>query len=138
VVTAAPTRARVALPDWLSPALASGGAAAFALAVVTKSSTSSFADLLLALLAVLGMAFVIRLLFLTPAFRPIAVLLAAGAAWLLPQRDDIGAAAIAAAFFGAGLALVLPRLARSRAALLGGAAGIVVTLIAHAFDSQTI
>jgi peptidoglycan/xylan/chitin deacetylase (PgdA/CDA1 family) len=137
VVTAAPTRASVALPRGLSPALAAGGAIAFVLAVDVNSSTSSFVDLLIVAAAMVVAALVVTLLFATPAFRPIAVILAGGAAWLLPQRDDIGAAAAAAAFFAAGLVLALPRPNRREPLVAIGGSVVVVALLRF-FDSQVV
>lgn len=141
---AAPTgtreRAGFELPSWLSPALGTAGVFAFLLAVQAHPSTSSIVDCLIVVVALLVAGFVIRQLFNTPAFRPIAVLLAVGSAWLLPQRDDIGAAAIAAAFFAVAIALVVPRLERSRASAVPIAIGVSVLIVAllRIFGSQVL
>ncbi len=138
---AAPTeirgRAGFELPAWLAPALGTAGASAFLLAIQAHPSTSSLVDVLIVAVALLVSAFVFRQLFVAPAFRPLAMLIAAGAAWLVPQRDDVGAAAIAGAFFAAALVLVVPRLRRPAAYVAMGIAVVVVVLL-RLFDSQAL
>ena len=55
-------------------------------------------------------------------------MLALLAVWLLPQRDDIGAALIEAAIFGGALALAIPRLEVTRRSVTAATAGALVAL----------
>jgi peptidoglycan-N-acetylglucosamine deacetylase len=141
---AAPTeirgRARLQLPPWFAPALGTAGTLAFVLAIQTNPSTSSITDVVIAAAAVVIAALAVRWLFAPPAFRPLAVLIAAGAAWLLPQRDDIGAAAIAAAFFAVAMVLVLPQWRRpvSPVAYIAIGSGALVSVVLRVFDSQVL
>lgn len=139
---AAPTetrgRANFELPHWFTPTLGAAGAFAFVLAVQTDPSTSSIVDVLIVAAALLVAGLAIRQLFASPAFRPLAVLLALGAAWLVPQRDDIGAAAIATAFFAAAMALVIPRSSRRPVGYIASGVAVIVVAILRAFDSQVL
>jgi peptidoglycan-N-acetylglucosamine deacetylase len=130
-------RAREGLPVWFTSALAGGAVAAFVFAVDAKRA-SSLLDVVVAAVALIATATAVRFLFTTPAFRPIAVGVGLAAVWLLPQRDDVGAAAISAAFFGGAIALVLPRLTPTRATWQAAGGAAIVALVLRLFGSQPL
>ena len=127
---------------------------AFLVAVGLRHETRSIADLALVVIALFGGAWLARLACGTGSLRVVGLVTALIAAWLLPQRNDGPSAVILAAFFGAGVGLMMGprsldsgppvRRARSRTAgavllvAVGDAAGVKGTFfeVGHAIDKE--
>ena len=90
------------------------------LAIALDRGTSGVSELLLAMLAALAAAVIVRRVAQPPALALLGPVLAAVAAWLVPQRPDIGSAAALVAVFTAGAALAAPAIRRPHPFVLAG------------------
>lgn len=98
------------------------------LAIALDRGTSGVGELLLAMVAALAAAVVVRRVAQPPTLAILGPVLATVAAWLIPQRPDVGSAAALVAVFTAGSALAAPAIRRPHPFVLGGAAAILVLL----------
>jgi peptidoglycan/xylan/chitin deacetylase (PgdA/CDA1 family) len=115
--------------------LAVCGVLALLLAVSISRQTSGFATLSLAALAAFGAAMLMRRAVPRPSLALLGPIVAAAAAFLIPQRNDMGSAIVLAAVFTAGVALAAPAVRRPRPAVVGTA---LVALLALRFaDART-
>jgi peptidoglycan/xylan/chitin deacetylase (PgdA/CDA1 family) len=96
----------------------------FALTYVTATDTAT--TLVLAALAAFGVGAMVRRYVPRPSLALLGPLLALVAAWLVPQRADIGSAIILAALFGVGAALAAPAVRRPRPLVLAVAFLVLV------------
>ena len=90
----------------LAPAAAIAAGLGFVLAIDTQRSTSGLGDLAIVALALLAGAISTRAIAGRLPLRVTGTLVAVVAAWLLPQRADIGSAVILSVLFGAAAGLV--------------------------------
>jgi peptidoglycan/xylan/chitin deacetylase (PgdA/CDA1 family) len=100
------------------------------LAIALDQGTSGVEELLLAMVAALAAAVVVRRVAQPPTLAILGPLLAAVAAWLIPQRPDVGSAAALVAVFTAGAALAAPAIRRPHPFVLGGASAVLLVLAA--------
>src|SRR5262249_37713111 len=98
----------------------------FALTYATATDTA--ATLVLAAIAAFGVGALVRRYVPRPSLALLGPFLALVAAWLIPQRADIGSAIILAALFGVGAALAAPAVRRPRPLVLA-AAFLVLVLV---------
>ena len=98
-------------------------------------ATDGFSTLLFAALAAFGLGALVRHALPRPSLALLGPVLAFVAAWLVPQRLDVGSSIILAAIFGTGAALAAPAVHRPRPAVLGGAIGMffVVQIVGTRF-----
>ena len=105
------------------------------LAIALDRGTSGVGELLVAMMVALAAAVIVRRVAQGPTLAVLGPILAAVAAWLVPQRPDIGSAAALIAVFTAGAALAAPAIRRPHPFVLGGATAVLVILAAlHARD----
>jgi peptidoglycan/xylan/chitin deacetylase (PgdA/CDA1 family) len=83
-------------------------------AVTYVGATDTFPDLILAALAAFGLGMLIRGYVPRPSLALLGPLLAIVAAWLVPQRPDMGSGVVLSALFGIGAALAAPVIKRPR------------------------
>ena len=89
------------------------------LAIALDQGTSGVGELLVAMLAALAAAVIVRRVAQPPTLALLGPVLAGVAAWLVPQRPDIGSAAALVAVFTAGAALAAPAIRRPHPFVLG-------------------
>jgi len=97
-------------------------------ALTYTQATDTLLTLVLASTAALGLGLMIRRYLRGPALALLGPLLALAAAWLLPQRADLGSAIVISALFGVGAALAAPRIRRPRPLVLIVAFAILVAV----------
>ena len=110
--------------------LAACSVVAVLLAVALDQGTSGVGELILAMLAALAAAVIVRRVAQPPTLAILGPVLAAIAAWLIPQRPDIGSAAALVAIFTASAALAAPAIRRPHPFVLAGATTVLVLLAA--------
>jgi len=118
---------------------------AFLVAVGLRHETRSIADLALVVIALFGGAWLARLACGTGSLRVVGLLTALIAAWLLPQRNDGPSAVILAAFFGAGVGLMMgprsldsgPPVRRARSRAAGAVLLVAVVVFAAYVGAET-
>jgi peptidoglycan/xylan/chitin deacetylase (PgdA/CDA1 family) len=98
------------------------------LAITLNQGTSGAGELVLAMVAALAAAVVVRRIAQPPTLAFLGPVLAAIAAWLVPQRPDIGSAAALVAVFTAAAALAAPAIRRPHPFVLATAAGVLIVL----------
>ena len=109
------------------------------LAIALDRGTSGVGELLLAMVAALAVGVMVRRVVQPPALALLGPILAGVAAWLIPQRPDVGSAIALVAVFAAGAALAAPAIRRPHPFVLGGASAILVALAAlHERDALLI
>jgi len=109
------------------------------LAIALDQGTSGVGELILAMLAALAAAVIVRRWAQPPALALLGPVLAGVAAWLVPQRPDIGSAAALIAVFTAGAALAAPAIRRPHPFVLGGATMLLVVLaVLHERDALLV
>jgi peptidoglycan/xylan/chitin deacetylase (PgdA/CDA1 family) len=109
-------RRRLSLGPLSAPIAEVAGAAAcvgFLVAVAVRPETRSTRDLVIVAAALAGGMLVARITFGLGSARIVGGTTSLLAAWLLPQRTDIASAVILAAFFGAGIGLMVGRVGRA-------------------------
>ncbi len=84
-------------------------------------ATDTMLTLILAAIAAFGLGSMIRRYVPRPSLSLLGALLALVAAWLVPQRPDMGSAIVLAALFGVGASLAAPPVRRPRPLVLAGA-----------------
>jgi peptidoglycan/xylan/chitin deacetylase (PgdA/CDA1 family) len=99
------------------------------LALTDVHATGGIATIGLAALAAFGLGALVRHMVPRPALALLGFLIALVAAWLVPQRPDVGSAITLSAMFGIGAALAAPGIRRPRPAVL--AAGFGTFLIVN-------
>jgi peptidoglycan/xylan/chitin deacetylase (PgdA/CDA1 family) len=97
-------------------------------AITLDRGTSGVSELGVAMLAALAAAAIVRRVAQPPALPLLGPVLAAVAAWLVPQRPDIGSAAALIAVFAAGAALSAPPIRRPHPFVLAGSTTILAVL----------
>jgi peptidoglycan-N-acetylglucosamine deacetylase len=100
------------------------------LAIALDRGTSGVAELLIAMLAALAAGVVVRRVVQPPGLALLGPILAGIAAWLIPQRPDVGSSVALVAVFTAGAALAAPAIRRPHPFVLGGATAILFLLAA--------
>ncbi len=119
--------------------LAACSVMAVVLAIALDRGTSGVGELLLAMIAALAAGVIVRRVAQPPTLALLGPILAAIAAWLVPQRPDIGSAVALVAVFTAGAALAAPAIKRSHPFVLGAASGVLVLLAAfHQRDALLV
>jgi UDP-glucose 4-epimerase len=109
------------------------------LAIALGRSTSGVGTIGVAALAALAAAVVVRRAVPPSALAPLGPVLAAVAAWLVPQRPDLGSAAALIALFAAGAALAAPAIRRPHPFVLGISTAILIGLAAiHAREALLV
>ncbi len=98
------------------------------LAIALDRGTSGVSELIVAMLAALASAVLVRRVAQPPALALLGPVLAGIAAWLVPQRPDIGSAAALIAVFTAGAALAAPAIRRPHPFVLAGSTVVLLTL----------
>jgi peptidoglycan/xylan/chitin deacetylase (PgdA/CDA1 family) len=91
-------------------------------------ATDTMLTLILAAIAAFGLGSVIRRFVPRPSLSLLGALLALVAAWLVPQRPDMGSAITLAALFGVGASLAAPPVRRPRPLVLVGAFVVFVVV----------
>jgi len=91
-------------------------------------ATGTMLTLVLAALAAFGLGSVFRRCVPRPSLALLGALLALVAAWLVPQRPDMGSAIVLAAVFGVGASLAAPPVRRPRPLVLGAAVLVFVVV----------
>ena len=109
------------------------------LAIALDRGTNGVGELFVAMLAALAAAVTVRRLAPPPALALLGPMLAAIAAWLVPQRPDIGSAAALIAVFTAGAALAAPAIRRPHPFVLAGSSTVLFALaLLHARDALLV
>jgi len=109
------------------------------LAIALDRGTSGVGELLVAMLAALAAALIVRRVAQPPALALLGPVLAGVAAWLVPQRPDIGSAAALVAVFTAGAALAAPAIRRPHPFVLAASATFLIVLAAlHERDALLV
>jgi peptidoglycan/xylan/chitin deacetylase (PgdA/CDA1 family) len=101
-----------------------------------EHATDAALTLLLAAILAFGLGTLVRRYVHGPAMPLLGGLLALEAAWLVPQRPDMGSALVLAALFGIGASLAAPSVRRPRPLVLAGA--IVVFLLIRMSGTRTV
>jgi len=99
-------------------------------AIALDQGTSGVTGMLGVMAAALASAVIVRRVVPPPALALLGPVLAAVAAWLVPQRPDIGSAAALIAVFTAGAALAAPAIRRPHPFVLAGCTSILIALAA--------
>ncbi len=105
------------------------------LAVSEEPQARSLTGLLLVALVLLVAATAARAAVGSPSLRVLGTAVALTAAWLLPQRDDVGSALILAALFGAGTGLVSNQLSPLAAAVPAAVVPAIALLVVRGYAS---
>ncbi len=92
------------------------------------ASTDTLPALILAAIAAFGFGGMIRRYVPRPSLALLGPVFALVAAWLVPQRPDMGSAITLSALFGTGAALAAPAVRRPRPLVFAGAAGVFVAV----------
>jgi peptidoglycan-N-acetylglucosamine deacetylase len=100
------------------------------LAIALDRGTGGVGELLIAMLAALAAAVVVRRIAQPSKIAVLGPILAAIAAWLVPQRPDIGSAVALVAVFTAAAALAAPAIRRPHPFVLASATAVLVVLAA--------
>jgi peptidoglycan/xylan/chitin deacetylase (PgdA/CDA1 family) len=109
------------------------------LAIALDRGTSGVTELIVAMLAALASAVIVRRVVQPPALALLGPLFAGIAAWLVPQRPDLGSAAALIAVFTAGAAFAAPAIRRPHPWVLGGTTALLLALAAlHQRDALLI
>ncbi len=98
------------------------------LAIALDRGTSGVTELIFTMLVALAAAVIVRRVAQPPALALLGPILAGVAAWLVPQRPDIGSAAALIAVFTAGASLSAPAFRRLHPFVLGEATTVLVVL----------
>ncbi len=98
-------------------------------------ATDTMLTLMLAAIAAFGLGAFIRRFVPRPSLALLGALLALVAAWLVPQRPDMGSAIVLAALFGVGASLAAPPVRRPRPLVLAGAF-VVFVARSHRRDAR--
>ena len=109
------------------------------LAIELDRGSSGVAGLLVAVAVAVAAATIVRRIAPPATLALLGPLLAAVAAWLVPQRPDVVSAVALVAVFTAGAALAAPAILRPHPWVLGGCAAVVLVLaLAHARDALLV
>ena len=98
------------------------------LALTYQSATDSFLTITLAAVAAFGLGALIRRSLPRPSLALLGPFLAVVAAWLIPQRPDMGSAIVLCGVFGVGAALAAPPVHRPRPLVLTSAFLVLVVV----------
>jgi peptidoglycan/xylan/chitin deacetylase (PgdA/CDA1 family) len=115
-----------ALPTDAMAHLAIAAVLALLLAFTFVPPTDTLAALTLGALAAFGVGWMIRRWIPRPSLALLGPFLALVAAWLVPQRPDMGSAVVLAALFGIGAALAAPAVRRPRPIVLLAAVALLM------------
>jgi peptidoglycan/xylan/chitin deacetylase (PgdA/CDA1 family) len=109
------------------------------LAIALDQGTSGVGELLFAMFAALAAAVIVRRVAQPYTLALLGPILAGVAAWLVPQRPDVGSAAALVAVFTAGAALAAPAIRRPHPFVLGISSAILVFLaVLHERDALLV
>ncbi len=121
-------RVREALPTDAVAHVALAGILGLLCSFTYAQATDTMLTLILAAIAAFGLGSTIRRFVPRPSLSLLGALLALVAAWLVPQRPDMGSAIVLAALFGVGASLAAPPVRRPRPLVLAGAFVVFVVV----------